>query len=78
MMRNSLLRSITANPWTSIHDALLGVSVLCVAGLLAIELDLFRFGEVLTAEERRISLAEAIARRHPGYFADVDAADRAA
>ena len=61
MMRHSLLRSITANPWTSIHDALLGVSVLCVAGLLAIEFDLFRFGEELTAEERRISVAEAIA-----------------
>jgi len=60
VMRNSVVRSITANPWTSIHDALLGISALCVAGLLAIEYDLFRFGEELTVHERRITLAEAI------------------
>ncbi|KAB2943205.1 MAG: GGDEF domain-containing protein [Hyphomicrobium sp.] len=60
-IRNSVLRSIAAHPWTSAQDAILGTSVLAVAGLLAIEFDLFYFAHELTTAERRVSLAEAIA-----------------
>jgi hypothetical protein len=60
-IRNSALRSVVAHPWTSTQDAILAVSVLCVAALLAIELDLFHFAPELTDVARRVSLAEAIA-----------------
>jgi len=60
-MRFSLLRSIATNPWSSVQDGVLAVSVLAVGLLLAIEFDLFRFAQDLTLEERRITLLEAIA-----------------
>jgi diguanylate cyclase (GGDEF)-like protein len=57
----NVIRSIISHPWTSAQDGILGVSVLAVAGLLAIEFDLFHFAHELTTAERRLSLAEAIA-----------------
>jgi diguanylate cyclase (GGDEF)-like protein len=60
-IRNSVLRSIAAHPWTSAQDGILATSVVAVVALLAIEFDLFHFAHQLTTEERRISLAEAIA-----------------
>ena len=57
---NSILRSITENARQSLHDALLVVSVMAVAGLLVIEFDLFHFAHTLTDHERRVSLAEAV------------------
>lgn len=60
-IRNSVLQSIAAHPGRSAQDAILGTSVLAVAGLLAIEFDLFYFADELTTAERRVSLAEAIA-----------------
>jgi diguanylate cyclase (GGDEF)-like protein len=49
---------MTDNPWTSLQDALLLSGGMVVAIVLALEYDLFRFGEELTSEERRITLAE--------------------
>ena len=43
VIRNSLLRSIADHPWTSLQDGFLALSAMAVAGLLAIEYDLFRF-----------------------------------
>lgn len=60
-MRISWLRSIVANPESSIQDAVLAVGVLATGLLLAIEFDLFQFAHELTTEERKISLIEAIA-----------------
>ena len=60
-IRNSVLRSIADRPWTSLQDGFLGLSALAVAGLLAIEYDLFRFAADMTTGERRITLVEAIA-----------------
>jgi diguanylate cyclase (GGDEF)-like protein len=57
---NSILRSITENARQSLHDALLVVSVMAVAGLLVIEFELFQFAHTLTDHERRVSLAEAV------------------
>ena len=56
-----MLRSIADHPWTSLQDGFLALSAMAVAGLLAIEYDLFRFAGEMSASERRISLAEAIA-----------------
>jgi diguanylate cyclase (GGDEF)-like protein len=60
-IRNSVVRSVADHPWTSAQDALLAVCVLAVAGLLALEYDLFRFASELTTAERRVTLAEAMA-----------------
>jgi diguanylate cyclase (GGDEF)-like protein len=57
---NSLLRSIVDHPWTSVQDAILLSAAVCVAVLLALQYDLFRFADQLTTSERRITLAEAI------------------
>jgi len=59
-IRNSVLRSVAAKPWSSAQDALLGVSVLAIAGLLAIEGELFRFAGEMPVDQQRISLIEAI------------------
>ena len=61
VIRNSALRSIGDHPWTSLQDGFLGLSAMAVAGLLAIEYDLFRFAAEMTTGERRVTLAEAIA-----------------
>ncbi|MEO8421510.1 MAG: GGDEF domain-containing protein [Hyphomicrobium sp.] len=60
-IRNSVLRSIADHPWTSLQDGFLGLSAMAVAGLLALEYDLFRFAADMTTGERRITLAEAVA-----------------
>jgi diguanylate cyclase (GGDEF)-like protein len=59
-IRNSVLHSIAARPWTSAQDALLGVSVMAVGVLLAIEYELFVRVGVMAAEQQRINLLEAI------------------
>ena len=60
-IRNSGLRSIAGHPWTSLQDGFLALSAMAVAALLAIEYDLFRYASEMSASERRITLAEAIA-----------------
>ncbi len=56
-----MLRSIADHPWTSLQDGFLGLSAMAVAGLLAIEYDLFRYASEMSTSERRVTLAEAIA-----------------
>jgi diguanylate cyclase len=56
----ALVRAIVKNPWSSVQDGLLLSSVMLVATLLALEYDLFNFGEQLSVPQRRITLAEAI------------------
>ena len=56
-----MLRSVSEHPWTSLQDGFLALSAMAVAGLLAVEYDLFRFASEMTTSERRITLLEGIA-----------------
>lgn len=56
----TLWRAVVNHPWSSAQDALLLVSVMLVATLLALEFDLFNFAGQLTTPQRKITLAEAI------------------
>jgi diguanylate cyclase (GGDEF)-like protein len=57
---SSVTRAISDHPWSSLQDALLLSVGMIVAVILALEYDLFRFGNQLTAVERRLSLGELI------------------
>ncbi|MGH6734907.1 MAG: diguanylate cyclase domain-containing protein [Methyloceanibacter sp.] len=60
MTASMLIRAIAANPRASLQDALLLFCLMIVALLLALQYDLFYFIQELSAEERQLSLAEAI------------------
>lgn len=55
-----LREAIAAHPQSSLQDALLVFCAMIVALLLALQYDLFYFIDVLSAAQRKISLAEAI------------------
>ena len=54
----ALAQAIADNRWSSLQDAILLFGGMIVAVVLALEYDLFRFGEQFTVEERRLTLAE--------------------
>jgi diguanylate cyclase (GGDEF)-like protein len=56
----ALAQAIADNRWSSLQDVILLLGGMIVAGVLALEYDLFRFGDELTVEERRLTLAELI------------------
>jgi diguanylate cyclase (GGDEF)-like protein len=53
-------RAIAEHPWSSLQDFVLLSSGMIVAVVLALEYDLFRYGEQLSPEERKITLGELI------------------
>jgi diguanylate cyclase (GGDEF)-like protein len=57
---SSLAQIIADHPRSSLQDAILLLGGMIVAAVLALEYDLFRFGEELTPQERRLTLAELI------------------
>lgn len=57
---NTVARAIAEHPWSSLQDALLLSGGMIIAVVLALEYDLFKFGDQLTSEEHRLTLAELI------------------
>lgn len=55
---NPVAKAIATHPWSSLQDALLVLAAVLCAVILALEYELLRFGEELTAEARRITTEE--------------------